>query len=113
MKDDLNLLNDASWKIEFAFDTHPQFFERIQEFRPLMQDLKTAIYKLGATAGVLIVDHSNRKDPTRGPLDYLAAADRLLTSFHELLFEDEKTAAYAAAKLEVDQLMGKAREALA
>ncbi len=112
MKNDLNLLNDALWRIESAFDTHPQFYQRIREFGPLMRDLMTAIRKLGATAGVMIVDHSNRKNPAHGPLDYLDAADRLLASFHELVSDDEKTAAYAAAKLEVDQLMRKAREAL-
>lgn len=113
MRNDLNLLNDASWKVEFAFDTHPQFYERIKEFVPLMRDLKTAIRELGVTAGVMIADHSNQKNPAYGPLDYLAAADRLLASFHVLLSEDEKTVAYAAAKLEIDQLMRKAREALA
>jgi hypothetical protein len=101
------------WRVEFAFNAHAQFFERIQEFHPLMKGLNAAIRKLGSSVGVMIADHSNRKNPAHGPLDYLDSADRLLTGFHELVPEIEKTSAYTTAKLEVDRLMLEARKALA
>lgn len=115
MKNDNNLLNDATWYTCFAFESHPQFFDRLAEFSKVQRALKYAILDLAVSVGMPgFPDHSCRKNPAHGPIDFLNKVEGyLLPLFHEMVPAEDRTPKYFAAKAEVERLLIEARALLA
>lgn len=114
MKNDNNLLNDATWYVNFAFESHPQFFDRIAEFSVIQRALRSAILDLAISVGMSgFPDHSCRKNPAHGPIDFLNKVEGyFLPLFHEMVPQEDRTPKYFAAKTEVERLLVEARKLL-
>lgn len=115
MKNDGNLLNDAAWYMDFAFDAHPQFFDRLAEFKEMQRALKIAILDLAISVGMSgFPDHSCRKNPAHNSIDYLNKVEGyFLPLFHEMVPAEDRTPKYDTAKAEVERLLAEARKLLA
>lgn len=115
MKNDNSLLNDATWFVNFAFESHPQYFDRLAEFSGVQRALKSAILELAISVGMPgFPDHSCRKNPAYNSIDYLNKVEGyFLALFHEMVPAEDRTTKYYAAKAEVERLLVEARKILA
>jgi hypothetical protein len=114
VKNDNNLLNDATWYLNFAFESHPQFFDRLAEFNEVQRALKIAILDLAISVGMSgFPDHSCRKNPAHNSIDHLNKVEGyFLPLFHEMVPAEDRTPKYFAAKAEVERLLIEARKLL-